>query len=169
MSLFGKKENPTPNSEEKPPVPAPMPPSQQTRPAAPPAEPKSSTLPTSAPSTPAVSSASHTVLGTSFIIKGEIVAEENITIAGTVEGTIESSRDVIIAPEGRIKANIRGQNITISGKVRGDVAATQKVDLTSTGQLEGNIQSPKLAIAESALFKGSIDMSAPAPKGQTKK
>lgn len=166
MSLFGKKDNAAPNSQEKPAAPAPVPPQQQVRPAAPP-DAKPAPPATSAPASAA--STSHTVLGTSFVIKGEISAEENITIAGTVEGTIESSRDVIIAPEGRIKANIRGQNITIAGKVRGDVAATQKVDLTSTGQLEGNIQSPKLAIAESALFKGSIDMSAPAPKNQSKK
>jgi cytoskeletal protein CcmA (bactofilin family) len=94
-------------------------------------------------------------------IKGDITADDNITIEGTVEGTIVSTRDVVVGPEGRVRANVRGATVTISGKVHGNIEATNKVELTSTGQLEGNIHAPKLSIAESALFKGSIDMSAP--------
>jgi cytoskeletal protein CcmA (bactofilin family) len=165
MSLFGKKDSPS-NSPEQPPIPATQRPvapvSPELRPAAAPSPPPPAPAP----------QRSNTILGSSFTIKGDVSADENIIIAGSVDGTIESTRDVTITSEGRIKANIRGATVTISGKVRGNVAATVKVDLTSTGQLEGNIQSPKLAIAESALFKGSIDMSSPASqpaKSESKK
>jgi cytoskeletal protein CcmA (bactofilin family) len=104
---------------------------------------------------------SQTLVGRSLNVKGDITAEENITIEGIVEGTIETTRDVIIAADGRVRADIRATTVVISGRVKGNVFATNKVDLTASGQLEGNIQSPKLAIAESAMFKGSIDMSAP--------
>ena len=169
MALFGKKDSPeqTPTSTPNPnpgadPPPRPMP-----------AAPETSCCRFRAARCSGarcdVSTSSHTLLGNTITIKGDITAEENVTIEGTVEGTVETSRDVIVAPEGRVKANIRGATVVISGKVRGNVAATNKVDLTSTGQLEGNIQSPKLAIAESALFKGSIDMSAPPAKPESKK
>jgi cytoskeletal protein CcmA (bactofilin family) len=103
------------------------------------------------------------VIGTSITIRGDVTAEETVTIEGSVDGTIETTQNVVIAPEGRVRADIRASVITISGRVKGNMFATYKVDLTASGQLEGNIQAPKLAIAESAVFRGSIDMSQPAP------
>jgi cytoskeletal protein CcmA (bactofilin family) len=102
---------------------------------------------------------SNTIIGTSISIRGDIMAEETVTIEGSVDGTIETTQNVIVAPEGRVRADIRASVITISGRVKGDMFATHKVDLAPSGQLEGNIHAPKLAIAESAMFKGSIDMS----------
>ena len=159
MKFFDKKENNA--SQPEPPVPPPA------QPAPKPAEVKYQ--PPAATTAPAPAQApvhtqkrgSNTVIGTNLTIRGDITADENITIEGTVEGTIESSNDVIIAPEGKVRADIRANTITIAGRVKGNIFATHKVDLSSTGQLEGNIQAPKLAIAESAMFKGSIDMSPP--------
>lgn len=160
MKFFDKKENNMGQSE--PPVPPPAQPA--TKPAEvkyqPPAPAPAPAHPAPTPS-PAQRRGSNTVIGTNLTIRGDITADENITIEGTVEGTIESTNDVIVAPEGRVRADIRANTITVSGKVKGNMFATNKVDLTSTGQLEGNIQAPKLAIAESAMFKGSIDMSPP--------
>ncbi len=111
---------------------------------------------------------SSTIIGTLITIRGDISAEETVTIEGSVDGTIETTQNVIVAPEGRVRADIRASVVTISGRVKGDVYATHKVDLTASGQLEGNIHAPKLAIAESAMFRGSIDMSPPSPSNQPK-
>jgi cytoskeletal protein CcmA (bactofilin family) len=64
----------------------------------------------------------------------------------------------VVGPEGKVFANIKAGNVTISGKVIGNVTASGKVNLAPAGLLQGNIHAPKLAIAESALFRGSIDM-----------
>ena len=100
-----------------------------------------------------------TVLGTGLIIRGDIQSEDSITVEGVVEGTIVCARDVLVGPHGKLRASIRANNVTISGRVVGDVSATNKVELAPAGQLQGNIRSPKLSIAETALFKGNIDMS----------
>jgi len=168
MKFFDKKENNMGQSE--PPVPPPA------QPAPKPAEakyqpptPAPAAAPAAAPApAPVHRRGSNTIIGSNLTIRGDITADENITIEGTVEGTIETTNDVIVAPEGRVRADIRASTITVSGKVKGNMFATNKVDLTSTGQLEGNIHAPKLAIAESAMFKGSIDMSAPGPSQSMK-
>jgi cytoskeletal protein CcmA (bactofilin family) len=161
MKFFDKKENNMGQPESPVPPPA--------QPAPKPAEVKYQP-PVSAPApapaaaaaaAPAQKRGSNTIIGPNLTIRGDISADENITIEGNVEGTIQSTNDVIIAPDGKVRADIRANTITISGRVKGNIFATHKVDLTSTGQLEGNIQAPKLAIAESAMFKGSIDMSPP--------
>jgi cytoskeletal protein CcmA (bactofilin family) len=104
-----------------------------------------------------------------LIIRGDIQAEDSITIEGVVEGTIVSARDVLVGPQGRLRASVRAANVRISGRVVGDVTATNKVELAAGGQLQGNIRSPKLSIAETALFKGNIDMSAPESSGKEEK
>jgi cytoskeletal protein CcmA (bactofilin family) len=40
----------------------------------------------------------------------------------------------------------------------GNVSAAEKVDIRDNGSVEGDIVSPRVAIAEGALFRGSVDM-----------
>lgn len=158
MKFFDKKENNA--SQTEPPVPPPAQPVQP-KPAEVKYQPPVSNPAPAPAAAPAPRRVGNTLIGPNLTIRGDISADENITIEGTVEGTIETSTEVIVAPDGKVRADIRANTITISGRVKGNIFATQKVDLTSTAQLEGNIQAPKLAIAESAMFKGSIDMSPP--------
>lgn len=99
-----------------------------------------------------------TVIGSSLMIKGDVTSEEDILVHGFVEGSIETSGDVIVGPEGKVFASIKANNVSISGKVIGNVNASNKVNLAPSGLLQGNIRAPKLSIAEAALFRGNIDM-----------
>src|SRR5690348_18469875 len=45
-----------------------------------------------------------------------------------------------------------------SGEVNGNVTATEKVDIRDGGSVDGDIVSPRVAIAEGAHFRGSVDM-----------
>ena len=52
------------------------------------------------------------------------------------------------------------------GEVTGNVMATEKVDIRDNGSVDGDIIAPRVAIAEGAHFRGSVDMqrkTAPAP------
>ena len=44
------------------------------------------------------------------------------------------------------------------GEVTGNVTASEKVDIRDNGSVDGDIASPRVAIAEGAHFRGSIDM-----------
>ena len=48
--------------------------------------------------------------------------------------------------------------VIILGEVTGNVTATEKVDIRDNGSVDGDIASPRVAIAEGAHFRGSIDM-----------
>jgi cytoskeletal protein CcmA (bactofilin family) len=99
-----------------------------------------------------------TLIGNSVVIRGDVTSSENLQIEGVVDGSVETSNDVVVGSEGRVNASIRAGNITIQGRVVGDVIATNRVELSPGAMLQGNIRAPKLSIAEKALFKGSIDM-----------
>ena len=111
-------------------------------------------------------------IGTSVIIKGELAGSEDLTIEGHVEGKIELKDHVLtIGPNGKIKAQVFAKSVIVQGEVNGNVTATDKVDIRDGGSVDGDIVSPRVAIAEGAHFRGSVDMQrkAVAPQPQPAK
>ena len=114
------------------------------------------------------------VLGPTLRFKGELHADEELLIRGTIEGSITHSQRLTVCPEGTVKANIRAQMIAVEGTVEGDLQAEKSVKVSETAHLKGNIHAPSVSIVEGAQFNGSIIMdgtkavrSAPAPATQS--
>jgi cytoskeletal protein CcmA (bactofilin family) len=108
-------------------------------------------------------------IGKSVIIKGELTGSEDLTIEGHVEGKIELRQNVLtIGPNGKIKAQVFAKSVIILGEVTGNVTASEKVDLRDNGSVDGDIAAPRVAIAEGAHFRGSIDMQRAGSKSESK-
>jgi cytoskeletal protein CcmA (bactofilin family) len=114
----------------------------------------------SAPSEPQRGMERSTVnIGKSVVIKGELSGSEDLTIEGQVDGKIELRQNVLtIGPNGKIKAQVFAKSVVILGEVTGNVTASEKVDIRDNGSVDGDIAAPRVAIAEGAHFRGSIDM-----------
>ena len=98
-------------------------------------------------------------IGKSVVIKGELSGSEDLTIEGHVEGKIELRENVLtIGPNGKIKAEVFAKAVVVLGEVVGNVTASEKVDIRDAGSVDGDIASPRVAIAEGAHFRGSVDM-----------
>ena len=65
---------------------------------------------------------------------------------------------------------IPGLRVIVLGEVHGNVTASEKVDIRDGGSVDGDIVSPRVAIAEGAHFRGSVDMQRKSglPQGQAK-
>jgi cytoskeletal protein CcmA (bactofilin family) len=98
-------------------------------------------------------------IGKSVVIKGELNGSEDLTIEGHVEGTIQLKDNVLtIGPNGKIKAQIYAKSVIVLGEVSGNVTASDKVDIRDNGSVDGDLIAPRVAIAEGAHFRGSVDM-----------
>jgi len=98
-------------------------------------------------------------IGKSVVIKGELSGSEDLTIEGHVEGKIELKDHLLtIGPNGRIKAQVFAKTVIVLGEVNGNVSASEKVEIRDGGSVDGDIVSPRVAIAEGAHFRGSVDM-----------
>ena len=98
-------------------------------------------------------------IGKSVVIKGELSGSEDLTIEGHVEGRIELRENVLtIGPNGKIRAEVFAKALIVLGEVVGNVTTTEKVDIRDNGSVDGDIISPRVAIAEGAHFRGSVDM-----------
>lgn len=112
-------------------------------------------------------------IGKSVVIKGELNGSEDLTVEGHVEGKIELKDHVLtIGPNGKIKAQVFAKAVIVLGEVNGNVTASEKVDIRDGGSVDGDIISPRVAIAEGAHFRGTVDMqrkggqAAPAQQGK---
>jgi cytoskeletal protein CcmA (bactofilin family) len=98
-------------------------------------------------------------IGKSVVIKGELSGSEDLTIEGLVEGKIELKDHLLtIGANGRIKAQVFAKTVIVLGEVTGNVSASEKVEIKDGGSVDGDIVSPRVAIAEGAHFRGSVDM-----------
>ena len=98
-------------------------------------------------------------IGKSVVIKGELNGSEDLTVEGHVEGKIELRDHVLtIGPNGKIKAQVFAKAVIVLGEVNGNVTASEKVDIRDGGSVDGDIVSPRVAIAEGAHFRGTVDM-----------
>ena len=97
-------------------------------------------------------------IGKALRIEGRVVSQENLTIDGEIDGTIEVGDHNLVVGEGAaVKADLTAKTITINGSVTGNVLATDRVLLQATGSVDGDITTPRLVMVDGALIKGRVD------------
>jgi len=104
------------------------------------------------------------LIGRSVVIKGELEGSEDLTIEGQVEGKIElRDHTLTVGENGRIKAQVFAKSVVILGELVGNINASETVDIRDKGSVDGDVVAPRVAIAEGAHFRGSIDMQRKGP------
>jgi cytoskeletal protein CcmA (bactofilin family) len=94
-----------------------------------------------------------------ILIKGDLTSSEDLTIDARLEGSVYLPANTLtVGPNGVLKAKIAAKFVIVYGAVIGNVNATEKVDIRDNGSVDGDIAAPRVAIAEGAYFRGSIDM-----------
>jgi cytoskeletal protein CcmA (bactofilin family) len=98
------------------------------------------------------------VLGPTLKFRGELSAQEDLIVQGSVEGSITHTQSLTIGTDGAMKGDIRARVIVIDGKVEGDLYATESVNIRATAKVKGNVFAPRVGISEGAFFQGQIEM-----------
>jgi cytoskeletal protein CcmA (bactofilin family) len=104
-------------------------------------------------------------IGKSVIIKGQLSGSEDLYVDGVVEGTIElQANNLIIGPNGNVRAAINAKGVVVQGKVEGDIRASERTELRKSAVAVGDIYTQRIAIEEGAYFKGKLDVQREAAK-----
>ncbi|HEY3234298.1 MAG TPA: polymer-forming cytoskeletal protein [Polyangiaceae bacterium] len=99
-----------------------------------------------------------TLIGDGVTVEGEVMAEEEVVVQGTLRGRLSSTDAVSVGGSGVVEADVTGTTLSIAGQVTGDVNASERVDLQAGGRLIGDVRAARLTIADGASFKGNVDM-----------
>ena len=97
--------------------------------------------------------------GSTLVFRGELSADEEILIQGTVEGTIvHHKKTLIVGKDGRVKGLIHANFVTIEGHVDGDIHGDILVRLTGSADVSGDIFCARVSMDEGARFNGTMYM-----------
>jgi len=102
--------------------------------------------------------ASINLIGAGTVIVGEVKANGDLRVDGSVTGSIHSKGKVVIGPTGHIEGEIVCQNADISGMVQGNITVAELLSLKATAHLKGEVITNKLSIEPGANFSGSCSM-----------
>lgn len=111
-----------------------------------------------------------TILARDDSLSGKLHLKGGGQVLGHFAGEIESDGDLVIGPEARVEADIRGARITVAGQVKGNVVATGRLKITSTGRLEGDATVGALVVQEGGVHYGVIRVHPEGvPEGRTER
>ncbi|MFN1833672.1 polymer-forming cytoskeletal protein [Balneola sp. MJW-20] len=91
-------------------------------------------------------------------LKGNINSQNDIRVAGTIDGEAHSKGKLIVTSNGKIKGNVNSTDADIAGKVEGEVRVTNKLILRENAVIDGNIYTKSLVVEEGGEINGSCRM-----------
>lgn len=94
--------------------------------------------------------------GTEII--GTLKTQNDIRIAGSVDGEAQVEGKIIVASSGHIDGNINSADADIAGRVEGEVHVSSKLTLRQTAVVEGDLYAQSLVVEEGATFNGACHM-----------
>ena len=104
------------------------------------------------------------VIGPTLVFKGELSADEDLVIEGTIEGTIaHHKKNLMIGKQGRVMADIHASSVIVEGELNGDIHGDGLVSLANGATVNGNVYCTRLVMEDGARFNGKIEMILPAP------
>lgn len=101
---------------------------------------------------------SGTIIGSSFLLEGDIDSDESLEVFGTIRGKRVVAKTVTVAVSGTVEAEIGGDTVRVEGKVSGDISASARVEIAEDSEVHGDIRSPRVLIADGARYRGNVDM-----------
>jgi cytoskeletal protein CcmA (bactofilin family) len=106
-------------------------------------------------------------IGASVVIKGNITASEDLTIAGRVEGEIcLDAGALLLAPGSWVVGDVTVPSVVVHGSVDGSITATERVDLRPGSSVSGSLSTARLLVADGAQLNCRVDMPKPTARPQ---
>ena len=99
-----------------------------------------------------------TVVGPSVNVEGDFTSEGNITVKGTVSGSVQTSRMLTVEEGAQIFASVKAGEAYVSGDIKGNVKVEHRLELASSAQVLGDITCGELVVEAGALVQGKISM-----------
>lgn len=104
------------------------------------------------------------IIGNGTIIKGDIKANGDFRIDGTLIGSVTSKGKVVVGMTGSVEGEVICQNAEFSGNIKAKVIVTELLAMKTSANLTGDVSTGKISIEPGAKFTGSCNMNVSASK-----
>ena len=106
-----------------------------------------------------------TFVGPGARIKGDLVSDGPLDVAGTLEGDTRVSAHCHIREGARVTGRLEARSLVVEGEVSGPALVADKLEIGATARVKSSIQARVVAIADGAFFEGEVRMEGPGGPG----
>lgn len=99
-----------------------------------------------------------TIIGSGVKVEGTFVAFGNVTVKGTVSGSVETKNDLRVEDGALIEADAKANNAFVAGAIKGNLKAEEKIKLSESAHVAGDLECKTLSVEEGAIFNGRCTM-----------
>lgn len=96
----------------------------------------------------------HNVIARGTVIQGNIEAEGDLLIEGTVRGDVTTKTKLIVGPTCVIEGNIMADHAEVAGQVKGTVQALGLLVIKSSSLIDGDVLTKNLNVESGSTFNG---------------
>ena len=94
------------------------------------------------------------IIGPKTSFQGHMKAVGNVRVDGYLEGSLETTGNVIVGDAAKVSADITASNVQVWGAVKGNITAAGRLEILPSGRVWGDIKVTSLLIDEGGLFRG---------------
>jgi cytoskeletal protein CcmA (bactofilin family) len=95
--------------------------------------------------------------GSGLTIKGELTAQEDLTIDGEFEGSIDiPGHHLVTGAKSNVTASVTAHVVTVRGRLEGHITA-ERVDISPTALVDASVVTQRLGLGDGATFNGSVN------------
>lgn len=98
------------------------------------------------------------IVGPGMTITGDCHTEGTLRVEGRVEGTVRSSKAVVVGEEGEVVGDIHTQDAVVAGRVEGSIVAESRIELQESANIKGDIRCRRVKLEEGGFVDGRIEM-----------
>lgn len=98
------------------------------------------------------------IIGPGMKVTGDCRSEGTLRIEGTVEGTVQAGKAVVVGKDGVVDGDISTQDAVIGGRVTGSIVAESRLELQATCVVEGEIEAKRIKLEEGGTVNGTVQI-----------
>jgi cytoskeletal protein CcmA (bactofilin family) len=96
------------------------------------------------------------IIGPGMTVTGDCTTEGTLRIEGSVKGTVQAGKAVVLGKDGVVDGDVSTQDAVIGGRVTGSIAAESRLELQATCVVEGEIRARRLKLDEGGKINGTV-------------
>ena len=95
-----------------------------------------------------------TQISPSTTLRGDIYIDNDVRIAGKVEGNVQCTQDFVLESSGLVVGDIISQSANLAGALKGNIKVTERRVLENGARVEGDLEAQQLRDSRKAPFQG---------------
>lgn len=98
------------------------------------------------------------IIGPGMRVVGDCETEGTLRIEGSVEGTVQAGKAVVVGKDGVVDGDISTQDAVIGGRVTGSLVAESRLELQASCVIEGQIRARRIKLEEGGKVNGMVQV-----------